>query len=152
VTQPILSWISILESYIRRISVVEGGSRWNRGAWIFLWFASCRPCLGLMLRVCAMGHRSQVDYIEIGASFKATTYFSNLPQEWCFTGRTLASVFSNLVTEFYDRHVRLIMPLKSRFLISITGTAFSHSEHMTSKQWVPIVGKMLYIYYIKICL
>lgn len=75
------------------------------------------------------GPRSQVDYIEI-AKLYSTVILSNVPQ---FTNETedIARRFINLIDEFYDRHIKLIVSAEVDIVDIYQGTKLAFEYDRT---------------------
>lgn len=78
------------------------------------------------------GPRSQVDYIEIAKQY-TTIILSNVPQ---FTADTddMARRFINLVDEFYDRHVKLIVSAEVDIVDIYQGTKLAFEYDRTTSR------------------
>lgn len=86
--------------------VKEGGVVEIEGRPIHL-INSCEDIAWFDVHALCDGPRSQVDYIEIAKTY-STILLSNLPQ-FDSSRDDMARRFINLIDEFYDRHVKLII-------------------------------------------
>tara|TARA_R110001599_G_scaffold6656_11_gene33023 strand:- start:9388 stop:10488 length:1101 start_codon:yes stop_codon:yes gene_type:complete len=108
--------------------VVEGGSVEIEGRDIPL-IRSCEGLAWFDVKGLCDGPRSQVDYIEI-ARLYTTIIISNLPQMDA-SRDDLARRFINLVDEFYDRHVKVIISAEVAIPDIYTGTRLAFEYDRT---------------------
>jgi cell division protein ZapE len=108
--------------------IEEGGAVEIEGRKISL-IRSCEDLAWFDMKALCDGPRSQIDYIEI-ARLYSTIIISNLPQMDA-PRDDLARRFINLVDEFYDRHVKVIVSAEVAIPDIYTGTRLSFEYDRT---------------------